>query len=163
MDVKQKRLEIVLFLKQQMEEQGITQQQIANETGLHQSNVNRVFSGKYSPELDTLLKISQAIGFDMAAVKHHTPTIDEPDPLQQPFLFSVDPIENELFILHRNFPCCLIKVTQDLPSKFILVELYDDMDNPEDVLAMPFIQEAMIFYKEYASGLMGGNYFLYLG
>lgn len=44
---------------------GISQAQIAAMTGLSQSNVNRVLSGRYPPTLDTLLKITGALGLRM--------------------------------------------------------------------------------------------------
>lgn len=52
---------LVEHLKQYFEFTGITQQELAELTGLHQSNISRVLSGKYSPELDTFLKIASAL------------------------------------------------------------------------------------------------------
>lgn len=52
----------VLLLKQIAIDQGISQQQIAERTGLQQSNVSRIFSLKYCPRLDLLLDIAEAIG-----------------------------------------------------------------------------------------------------
>lgn len=42
--------------------EGYTQQQIADESGLHRTNVNRVLSGRYPPSIDVLLKIAKAVG-----------------------------------------------------------------------------------------------------
>jgi len=52
---------LVLLLKEIAESKGITQQQIAVETGLIQSNVSRFFSLKYKPNLDVFLQIAKAI------------------------------------------------------------------------------------------------------
>ena len=53
---------LVTKLKDIATAKGITQQQIAEATGLHQSSVARVFSLKYCPTLDMYLKIAGAIG-----------------------------------------------------------------------------------------------------
>jgi transcriptional regulator with XRE-family HTH domain len=52
---------LVMLLKEIAEDKGITQQQIADETGLIQSNVSRLFSMKYKPNLDVFLKVAQAV------------------------------------------------------------------------------------------------------
>ena len=52
---------LVLLLKEIAEKKGITQGQIAEQTGLLQSNISRFFSLKYKPPLDTFLQISKAI------------------------------------------------------------------------------------------------------
>lgn len=52
---------LILLLKEIAESKGITQQQIASETGLVQSNVSRFFSLKYKPNLDVFLQIAKAI------------------------------------------------------------------------------------------------------
>ena len=41
---------------------GITQAEIAEKTGLDRANVSRIFSGRYSPSLNNVLKIADAIG-----------------------------------------------------------------------------------------------------
>lgn len=52
---------LVLLLKEIAEDKGISQQQIADEAGLVQSNVSRLFSLKYKPNLDVFLKVAQAV------------------------------------------------------------------------------------------------------
>jgi DNA-binding phage protein len=52
---------LVLLLKEIAEKKGVTQGQIAEQTGLLQSNISRFFSLKYKPTLDTFLQISKAI------------------------------------------------------------------------------------------------------
>ena len=44
---------LVLLLKEIADKKGITQGQIAEQTGLIQSNISRFFSLKYKPTLDT--------------------------------------------------------------------------------------------------------------
>ena len=52
---------LVLLLKEIAEEKGITQNQIAEQTGMIQSAVSRFFSLKFKPTLDTFLQVSKAI------------------------------------------------------------------------------------------------------
>lgn len=50
-------------LKERAKEKGITEQQIADKTGFIQSNVNRLFAGKYSPLLDNFLELADVVGY----------------------------------------------------------------------------------------------------
>ena len=52
---------LVLLLKEVAGSKGITQYEIAEKTGLLQSNISRFFSLKYKPTLDTFLQITKAI------------------------------------------------------------------------------------------------------
>lgn len=52
---------LVQLLKEIAEDKGISQQQIADETGLLRSNVSRLFSLKYKPNLDIFLKVAMAV------------------------------------------------------------------------------------------------------
>lgn len=52
---------LVLLLKEIAESKGITQQQIADDTGLIRSNVSRFFSLRYKPTLDTFLQVAKAV------------------------------------------------------------------------------------------------------
>lgn len=52
----------VLLLKYIAEEKGITQQEIADKTGLQRPNVARIFSCRYKPNLDVFIRIAKAVG-----------------------------------------------------------------------------------------------------
>ena len=52
---------LVLLLKEITESKGITQQKIADQTGLLQSNISRFFRAKYTPRIDVFLKIAKAV------------------------------------------------------------------------------------------------------
>lgn len=55
---------LVLLLKEIAADKGLTQQDIADKTGLQRSNIARVFSLKYSPNLKTFIAIAQAVGIN---------------------------------------------------------------------------------------------------
>jgi len=79
-------------------------------------------------------------------------------PTKDTFLLSVDPINNELYILHRNFPACLIWVKQEIPMRFVIQDLYDEVENNNEILNMPFVQAAKDFFKKYSESIMGGKH-----
>lgn len=53
---------LVLMLRKISEKKGITQTEIAERAGLIPSNVSRVFSLQYCPNMRTFVAIAQAIG-----------------------------------------------------------------------------------------------------
>lgn len=53
---------LVLILRKIAEKKGISQQEIADKTGLIRSNVNRIFSLQYCPNLRTFILVAQAVG-----------------------------------------------------------------------------------------------------
>jgi len=53
---------LVLILRKVAESKNISQQEIANRTGMLRTNVNRVFQLKYCPKLDTFILIANAVG-----------------------------------------------------------------------------------------------------
>lgn len=56
---------LVLILRKVAESKGISQQEIANRTGMLRTNINRVFQLKYCPKLDTFILIANAIGISL--------------------------------------------------------------------------------------------------
>jgi len=52
---------LVLLLQQIAEQKGLTQQEIAQKSEMHQSHVSRFFALKYSPDIRTFLKVAKAI------------------------------------------------------------------------------------------------------
>jgi len=52
---------LVLLLQQIAEQKGLTQQEIAEKSEMHQSHISRFFALKYSPDMRTFLKVAKAI------------------------------------------------------------------------------------------------------
>jgi transcriptional regulator with XRE-family HTH domain len=151
------RVAICNRLAELAQERKLTHQDIADKTGFDRSNVGRMLSGKYSPGLDNLIRLSEVIGYDVAIIKQFININDQDSEIQPKFMFTVDPINNELYILHRQFPSCLIRVIQELPARFIVEDLYDETENPSDILNMPFVEEAKLFWKTYSESLLDLN------
>jgi hypothetical protein len=70
------------------------------------------------------------------------------------FLFSTDPLKTELYILHRNFPHCLILVKDETPVRFVIVDVYDNVEINE-ILKMDLINDAKDFYEHYSGKILG--------
>ena len=137
------RKKLIAKLQQLMAENKITQLELAERTGYMQSNISRIFAGKYSPSLDIIITIAQAIGYNLTFSRTFTECEKDNTP---EFLMCPDPVANQLYILHRNEPVCLIHVVQSTPIRFVVQELYSEMDNPDDILNMPFVQRAKDFF-----------------
>jgi transcriptional regulator with XRE-family HTH domain len=56
---------LVLLLKIIAEDKGITQQEIAMGTGIHQSAIARIFALRTCPTIDTFLKLAHTIGVNI--------------------------------------------------------------------------------------------------
>lgn len=63
------------------------------------------------------------------------------------FLLCPEKETSELYILHREYPACLIWVKQETPVRFIVMDLYDEVENEKDILNMPFVQDAKDFFN----------------
>lgn len=72
------------------------------------------------------------------------------------FLLAVDRENNDLFILHREFPACLIQIIQTTPVTFRVVDLYDDIADHE-LLKHPFFEEAKTFWREVGNKSLDKN------
>ena len=59
---------LVLLLKRISEEKKISQIQIAELTGLKQSNVSRMFAIKFPPSMKVFLKVAKAVGVNFYVV-----------------------------------------------------------------------------------------------
>lgn len=131
--------------------------EIANRCDMSYQAVQRFFKKQFCPTARVMQQIAAAIGYNMLPVAIFETRLASNQDLQPKFLLSVDHENNELYILHRQFPACLIHIKQETPVRFIIHDLYDDVENPADILGMPFVEEAKAYYRKYAESLFGGN------
>lgn len=73
------------------------------------------------------------------------------------FLLCPDDEKKELYILHREYPACLIWIKQETPVSFIVQDLYDEMENVNDILEMSFVQEAKEFFNRFVENSTDKN------
>lgn len=57
--------EIVSQIIKARDEQGITQAQLAERTGIRQSNISRLEGGNYNPSLDFLSRVANGLGMEL--------------------------------------------------------------------------------------------------
>lgn len=57
--------EIVQELKEAFDRSGMTQDELADKTGLIQSNISRIFNFKFIPRISTIALIADAIGVEL--------------------------------------------------------------------------------------------------
>jgi hypothetical protein len=148
---------IVNFLAAKATEKRISTYKLAELTSYNQPNIVRIFSLKYCPNLKTVFKIAEALELDVVAINRMV-NQKVPDEFIKPkFLLSVDQEAGELYILHRQWPSCLIHIVQEIPVRFVVQDLYDDIENPADILNMPFVEEAKEFYRTTAQNSLDHN------
>jgi DNA-binding XRE family transcriptional regulator len=57
--------EIVAQIIKARNEQGLTQEALAERTGIQRCNISRLESGNYNPSLDFLARVAQGIGMEV--------------------------------------------------------------------------------------------------
>ncbi|HEY0248712.1 MAG TPA: helix-turn-helix transcriptional regulator [Gryllotalpicola sp.] len=60
-------------LRQARLERGITQEELANLTGMHSSNVGRIERGAANPSLSTMARLAHALGTDLGELLRGVP------------------------------------------------------------------------------------------
>jgi transcriptional regulator with XRE-family HTH domain len=125
--------------------------------GMKQNNLWRVLDKQHPPGLPTLLKIADALEIDIVPINRMVNQKLPDEHIKPKFLLSVDQAAGELYILHRQWPSCLIHIVQEIPVRFVVQDLYDDIDNPADILNMPFVEEAKEFYRSTAANSLNHN------
>ena len=59
------------------QEKGITQQEIANRTGIKRTNIVRIEGGKYVPTIEVLVKLAVALGMELEVKLVEKESLDE--------------------------------------------------------------------------------------
>ncbi|MDO4649095.1 MAG: helix-turn-helix transcriptional regulator [Eubacteriales bacterium] len=57
--------EVISQIIKARDEQGITQAQLAERTGIRQSNISRLEGGNYNPSLEFLTRIAKGLGMEL--------------------------------------------------------------------------------------------------
>ena len=154
---KAERRRLLQYVKEYAAKNGLTQEEIAEKTGFTQNNISRMLMGRYSPTLDNLIRLTEVIDHEVVLTKRSDPQISNDDEIEPKFMFTVDPVNNEVYILHRHLPACLIHIKQETPVRFIIIDLYDDVENPANLLNMPFVEEAKAFFRQYGESILPQN------
>ena len=150
--MQEKLKQIGEFLSRRRNQMGRTRQELADFLALDIQTIEQVENGS-NHSIDILLQVCEAL-----EIKPFFVPLEETKSLRSngtdlihPFLFCPDQRNEELFILHRNFPACLIQVVQSQPASFRIIEVYDDIEE-EELIIHPFLQKAKEFYISYNNG-----------
>lgn len=65
------------------------------------------------------------------------------------FLLTLNKAEKELYILHREYPRCLIYVEQTTPLNFIVVDFFEDDSKKEESIQILISEEFKQDLREY--------------
>ena len=66
---KKRSAELLAEIAAVMEQQGMTQTEMAARTGLAQANISRVLSGRYTPRVDMLERLASTVGLKLTLVR----------------------------------------------------------------------------------------------
>jgi transcriptional regulator with XRE-family HTH domain len=134
---------LLSFIRKIAKEKGMTEKDIALNSGFIQPNVNRMLSGKYMPSLDNFLKLGEAVGVRIELHSPEVPSAAKIRNLEIPrFMFSPDMQTKQLYIIHTHYPACVIHVIQTIPTSLEVLQNFDNCDDFEDV-----IEDALEFYR----------------
>ena len=65
------------------------------------------------------------------------------------FLLTINKEAEELYILHREYPRCLVYVEQSTPINFIILDLFENNSETEKAIAILTSQEFKKDLKEF--------------
>jgi transcriptional regulator with XRE-family HTH domain len=139
----QESKQILSKLMNLMHQNKITMQELSEKSGYSEYHLSGFFQEKFPLSIEVLLTISTALGYDLTFSRKFDYTTTKSE---SKFLMCPDEANKQLYILHREEPVCLIHVLQTTPISFVVHELYSEMDNTDDILNMPFVQEAKDFF-----------------
>lgn len=136
------------ILSQRRKQMGITQGQLAEHIGMPIATIQGIENGKFIAGIDQILQVCAALELETTFIpleQIRKGTLLDMDGKAK-FLFAPDADKGELFILHRQFPACLIQVIQTTPVTFRAVDLYDNIEEA-DLLVHPFWEEVKEFWR----------------
>lgn len=150
--IKAARVALGGFIKERRKQMGVSQEELGTAVGVTGNTINGIETGRFAMDIDLQFRIYATLGikpYYVPVEEIATPT--NRDNHKGKFLFAPDHETNELYILHRHYPACLIQVIQTLPVTFRIVDLYDEIE--ESLLVThPFMGQAKAFWKNHNPG-----------
>lgn len=141
--------EIGNFISQRRKQMGRTQKELADFLAISVQDVNLAEEGN-PISVELYLRICQALElkpFIVPLEECKLPSSSK-ESLEPKFLMSADFKSGNAYILHRQYPACLIEVVQTTPATFKIVDLYEDNVSEEELVTHPFLEEAKIFMRD---------------
>lgn len=150
-DVKQLRKQIGRFLAERRMQMGHSAEELGQFIGVTANTIKGIETGRFALDIDLLLKLCGALEikpFFAPLELIGSGTLSSLPVTDQLFLMAPDHVNNELYLLHRGHPACLIQVVMTTPTTFRIVDNYSNL-SAEELALHPFIEEAEKFFKSY--------------
>lgn len=147
------------FFKERRLQMGHTAQEVADFLGITVNTLNGIESGRFAWDVDTNNRLCAALEIKpLFAPLELIGKGSLPEAGIKPkFLFAPDHKAGELYILHREFPACLIQVVQTTPASFKLVDMYEQTDIEEVVVMSDLMDDLETFWKDYGKEISDKN------
>jgi DNA-binding XRE family transcriptional regulator len=140
------REKLGLFFASRRKEMGHTIEDAAAHIGISANTLRRIEAGKFPWDIDLHNKICESYELKPFLVPLE---FLKADPYQHPkFLFCPYEGSNTLFILHRDFPQCLIEVIQTMPVSFKIKDIYA-LSDEEEIVRLGIIEKVKMFFHEH--------------
>ncbi len=156
--IKAARQQLGDMFRQRRQQMGRTQKEVADFLELSAETVKGIETGRFAWDIDLLFRLCAALEIKPFFAPQEEITLPATSEriFEPKFLFAPDHKSNELYILHRHFPACLIQVVQTAPATFRIIDLYDNIEEKE-LATHHFLEEAKAFWREYGSSPIDDN------
>lgn len=149
--IKLARQQLGEFFKRRRQSMGHSEEALAKYLGLTSNTIRGIETGRFACDIDVLLQLCSSL-----EIKPFFTPLEEigkgsiPTNTKPKFLLSPDKETGQLYILHREFPACLIQVIQSVPMTFKIVDLYDEIEE-EELAIHPMLDEAKVFFQSHVN------------
>jgi transcriptional regulator with XRE-family HTH domain len=144
--LKDARRQIGDFFRNRRIQMGHSLEHAARFIGITANTLSRIEQGKFHWDIDLHHKLCEAYEIKPFLVPKE---LLDPKQVKLPtFLMVPDPEKNELYILHREYPTCLIHVVQTVPVSFHIADFYD-FCTEEEIAKANLMEKVQKFYREY--------------
>jgi len=147
--IKESKEQLGSFFKQRRLQMRLPNEIVASLIGVSAKTLQEIESGEFPAGIDTILRLCAELELKPFFApleelgKGSLPDFDA----GEKFVLAPDQVNRQLYILHRQFPACLIQIIQTTPVTFRIVDLYDKIDE-EELAVHPFLEEAKEFFKQ---------------
>lgn len=143
--IKQNREKIGQFFASRRAEMGHSVEQAAAHIGITVNTLSRIEQGKFHWDIDLHLKICKTYELKpflvpLEYLKPHSP--------RPKFILCPDEKTGSLYILHRDFPECLIEVIQTIPVTFEIKDIYA-LSSEHEIYKFEVLQQAKQFFHDH--------------
>lgn len=148
--IKAARVALGSFLKERRKQMGRTEKELAEFLKLSAETVKGVEDGRFAADIDTIFRFCKELELKpyFAPLENIGGGTAPQSAGLDKFLMAPNSSGDQLYILHRQYPACLIQVIPTTPATFRIVDLYDKIEE-EELVTHPFMEDAKNFWRQY--------------